>query len=73
MDWKSAKKEFIIHLQFERALSTNTVQAYVRDLGLLIAFAEEQELKVLGFVFKTLKPASKANWMRERATAVSPG
>ena len=60
MDWKSAKKEFIIHLQFERGLSTNTVQAYVRDLGLLIAFAEEQELKVLGVCLQDLEACIKS-------------
>ena len=55
MHWKSAKKEFSSHLQFERGLSRNTVQAYVRDLGLLIGFAEERDLKVLGVRLQDLE------------------
>ncbi len=60
MHWKSAKKEFSSHLQFERGLSRNTVQAYVRDLGLLIGFAEERELKVLGVRLQDLEACIKS-------------
>ena len=60
MHWKSAKKEFSSHLQFERGLSRNTVQAYVRDLGLLIGFAEERELKVLGVRLPDLEACIKS-------------
>lgn len=60
MHWKSAKKEFSSHLQFERGLSRNTVQAYVRDLGLLIGFAEERDLKVLGVRLQDLEACIKS-------------
>ena len=60
MHWKSAKKEFSSHLQFERGLSRNTVQAYVRDLGLLIGYAEERELKVLGVRLPDLEACIKS-------------
>jgi integrase/recombinase XerD len=60
MHWKSAKKEFSSHLQFERGLSRNTVQAYVRDLDLLIGFAEERELKVLGVRLQDLEACIKS-------------
>lgn len=60
MHWKSAKKEFSSHLQFERGLSRNTVQAYVRDLGLLIGFAEERGLKVLGVRLQDLEACIKS-------------
>ncbi len=41
MDWSQALTDFRIHLKLERSLSDRTVEAYVRDLGKLRAFAEE--------------------------------
>ena len=41
VDWQQALTDFRIHLKLERSLSDRTVEAYVRDLGKLRAFAEE--------------------------------
>ena len=40
MDWQQALVDLRIHLKLERSLSDRTVEAYVRDLGKLRAFAE---------------------------------
>jgi integrase/recombinase XerD len=40
VDWKQALTDFRIHLKLERSLSDRTVEAYLRDLGKLKAFAE---------------------------------
>lgn len=42
MDWKSAIGDFKNYLQLERAMSANTVQAYLSDLFKLQHFAEPQ-------------------------------
>lgn len=41
MEWTQAITDFRIHLKLERSLSDRTVEAYVRDLGKLQAFAEQ--------------------------------
>lgn len=50
MEWPQALTDFRIHLKLERSLSDRTVEAYVRDLGKLRAFAEEHSpaLKPVG-------------------------
>ncbi|MBK9758825.1 MAG: site-specific tyrosine recombinase XerD [Flavobacteriales bacterium] len=40
MNWQQAHSDFRIHLKLERSLSDRTVEAYLRDLGKLRAFAE---------------------------------
>ncbi len=40
MNWQQALSDFRIHLKLERSLSDRTVEAYLRDLGKLRAFAE---------------------------------
>ena len=40
MNWQQALSDFRIHLKLERSLSDRTVEAYLRDLGKLKAFAE---------------------------------
>lgn len=41
MDWLSTIKGFKAYLKLERSLSPNSVDAYVRDIGKLVAFLEE--------------------------------
>lgn len=42
MDWQQALNDLRIHLKLERSLSDRTVDAYLRDVGKLRAFAEAQ-------------------------------
>jgi integrase/recombinase XerD len=44
--WESYKKGFLIHLQLEKSLSPNTIEAYSLDLGKLIQFIEIMQMKV---------------------------
>ena len=44
--WESYKKGFMIHLQLEKSLSPNTIEAYSLDLGKLIQFIEIMQMKV---------------------------
>jgi integrase/recombinase XerD len=44
--WESYKKGFMIHLQLEKSLSPNTIEAYLLDLGKLIQFIEIMQMKV---------------------------
>ncbi|MBL8003159.1 MAG: tyrosine recombinase XerD [Flavobacteriales bacterium] len=41
MEWKQALIDLRVHLKLERSLSDRTVEAYLRDLGKLQAFAEQ--------------------------------
>ena len=43
MHWEKALAGFRLHLKLERALSARTVEAYLRDVGKLRAFAEAQQ------------------------------
>ncbi|MDG1849594.1 MAG: site-specific tyrosine recombinase XerD [Flavobacteriales bacterium] len=45
MNWKSALKEYRNYLVLERALSDNSVEAYLRDVNKLVLFCVQQELK----------------------------
>jgi len=45
MNWKSALKEYRNYLVLERALSDNSVEAYLRDVNKLALFCVQQELK----------------------------
>lgn len=40
MDWRSTIRRYENYLRLERSLSTNTIEAYVRDVGRLQQFAE---------------------------------
>lgn len=43
MNWTSYTNGFKAFLQFERSLSKNTVEAYLRDLDKLVAYFEEEQ------------------------------
>ncbi|MCH1436808.1 site-specific tyrosine recombinase XerD [Flavobacteriales bacterium] len=45
MNWKSALKEYRNYLVLERALSDNSVEAYLRDVNKLSLFCVQQDLK----------------------------
>ena len=45
MNWKSALKEYRNYLVLERALSDNSVEAYLRDVNKLSLFCAQQDLK----------------------------
>ena len=42
VEWQQALVDLRVHLKLERSLSDRTVEAYMRDLGKLRSFAEEQ-------------------------------
>ena len=44
--WDSFKKGFLIHLQLEKSLSPNTIEAYALDLDKLIQFLSSQSLSI---------------------------
>jgi integrase/recombinase XerD len=44
--WDSYKKGFLIHLQLEKSLSTNTIEAYALDLDKLIQFLSAKSLSI---------------------------
>jgi integrase/recombinase XerD len=44
--WDSFKKGFLIHLQLEKSLSPNTIEAYALDLDKLIQFLSIQSLSI---------------------------
>ena len=44
--WDSFKKGFLIHLQLEKSLSTNTIEAYALDLEKLIQFLSANSLSI---------------------------
>jgi integrase/recombinase XerD len=44
--WDSFKKGFLIHLQLEKSLSTNTIEAYALDLDKLIQFLSAKSLSI---------------------------
>ena len=46
MDWQSTIKGFGNFLMLERSLSTNTREAYVRDVSKLAAFLNMRELEI---------------------------
>ena len=44
--WDSYKKGFLIHLQLEKSLSPNTIEAYALDLDKLIQFLSIQSISI---------------------------
>lgn len=46
MDWSSTIKGFKAYLKLEKSLSDNSIEAYLRDIGRLHRFIEDQDLKV---------------------------
>ena len=42
MDWDSALVDLRMHLKLERSLSDRTVEAYLRDVGKLRKYADDQ-------------------------------
>lgn len=45
MDWISAIKGYKTYLQLEKSLADNSIQAYLRDVKKLVAYAAEENLK----------------------------
>lgn len=43
LSWKAAITEFLQHLQYEKALSKNTIEAYERDISKLYSFLEKEK------------------------------
>ena len=44
MDWQSALKGFKVYLRLERSLSSNTIEAYIHDVGKLQQYLSANEL-----------------------------
>src|SRR5690554_1688110 len=46
MDWEEALDEYKIHLKLEKKLSSNTIEAYLRDIKKLQNFTENSPQKI---------------------------
>ena len=44
MDWQSALKGFKVYLRLERSLSSNTIEAYIHDVGKLQQYLSANDL-----------------------------
>lgn len=44
--WDAYKKGFLAWMQLEKSLSTNTIEAYLRDVDLLIKWLQRNERKI---------------------------
>ena len=63
--WESYKKGFLIHLQLEKSLSPNTIEAYSLDLGKLIQFIELMQMKVGPNELKLADLKAYIKWIAE--------
>ena len=63
--WESYKKGFLIHLQLEKSLSPNTIEAYSLDLGKLIQFIELMQMKVGPNELKLADLQAYIKWIAE--------
>jgi integrase/recombinase XerD len=63
--WESYKKGFLIHLQLEKSLSPNTIEAYSLDLGKLIQFIEIMQKKVSPNELKLADLQAYIKWIAE--------
>jgi integrase/recombinase XerD len=63
--WESYKKGFLIHLQLEKSLSPNTIEAYSLDLGKLIQFIEIMQKKVGPNELKLADLQAYVKWIAE--------
>ena len=63
--WESYKKGFLIHLQLEKSLSHNTIEAYSLDLGKLIQFIELMQMKVGPNELKLADLQAYIKWIAE--------
>ena len=63
--WESYKKGFLIHLQLEKSLSPNTIEAYSLDLGKLIQFIEIMQMKVSPNELKLADLQAYIKWIAE--------
>lgn len=63
--WESYKKGFLIHLQLEKSLSPNTIEAYSLDLGKLIQFIELMQMKVGPNELKLTDLQAYIKWIAE--------
>ncbi len=80
MQWQPALSDFRIHLKLERSLSDRTVEAYLRDLGKLRAYAEKHTPSITpeamalddlqGFVTYTAKEGLSATSQARLISAV---
>ncbi len=63
--WESYKKGFLIHLQLEKSLSPNTIEAYSLDLGKLVQFIEIMQMKVSPNELKLADLQAYIKWIAE--------
>jgi integrase/recombinase XerD len=63
--WESYKKGFLIHLQLEKSLSPNTIEAYSLDLGKLIQFIEIMQKKISPNELKLADLQAYIKWIAE--------
>lgn len=54
-DWNRCTRDFEAYLKLEKGLASNSVEAYLRDVGILRAYGEDHALGPTDFVLDTLQ------------------
>lgn len=67
MSTERTYQNFLNYLQVEKGLARNTVDAYARDIGTFLAFAEEQ-----GLALERIAQDDVANYLKELYSRLSP-
>jgi len=65
LDWRSAIKGFQAYLKLEKSLSTNSIEAYSRDIDKLYQFSEAQVVKLKPENIKLTDLRLFINWINE--------
>ncbi|MBU0697566.1 MAG: site-specific tyrosine recombinase XerD [Bacteroidetes bacterium] len=65
MDWLSAKKGFKSYLKLERSLSTNSIEAYLRDIDKITQFLEVQEKNISPLAIQAKDLKDLIQWVNE--------
>nr|MBC7611716.1 site-specific tyrosine recombinase XerD [Pseudopedobacter sp.] len=65
MDWLSAKKGFKSYLKLERSLSTNSIEAYLRDIDKITQFLEVQEKNISPLAIQAKDLRDLIQWVNE--------
>lgn len=65
MDWLTAKKAFKNYLKLERSLSTNSIEAYLRDIDKILQYLAAKDLKKDPLDIQTEDLRNLIEWVNE--------
>ena len=71
VEWQQALVDLRVHLKLERSLSDRTVEAYLRDLGKLRTFAEEQSPALRPEAMKLEDLQAFTTWVSKQGLAAT--